>query len=86
MCFRQAPLKRGDGVVFDVGAPDQPEQGGALYDILAADGTPLAAEAAAAPGAEAQLVFGVGCVDSRRVAVGSLVWRTSDPALEVRQP
>ena len=36
-----APLKRGDGVVFDAGAPDEPEQGGAVYDVLAADGRPL---------------------------------------------
>lgn len=26
-------LKRGDGVVFDGGAPDQPEQGGAVWDV-----------------------------------------------------
>lgn len=36
-----APLKRGDGVVFDAGAPGEPEQGGAVYDILAPDGRPL---------------------------------------------
>ena len=33
-----APLKRGDGVVFDAGAPGEPEQGGAVYDVLAPDG------------------------------------------------
>ena len=38
-----APLKRGDGVVFDAGAPGEPEQGGAVYDVLTPDGRPLPA-------------------------------------------
>src|SRR5438034_11303319 len=29
----QAPLKPGDGVVFDAGHPDQPEEGGRVYEI-----------------------------------------------------
>ena len=36
-----APLKRGDGVVFDAGAPAEAEQGGAIYDVLTPDGRPL---------------------------------------------
>jgi len=107
----QAPLKRGDGVVFDAGAPEQPEQGGALFDVLAADGRPLPAPAGPAPpphaaarrpggaaaarapergctgatgATEVQLLFGAGCLDAARVAPGSLVWRSSDPALEAR--
>ncbi|KAK9825658.1 hypothetical protein WJX81_006317 [Elliptochloris bilobata] len=64
-----ATLKRGDGVVFDAGAPGEAEQGG---------GT------ACASAREVQLMFGPGCVDATRVAPGSLVWRSSDPALEAR--
>lgn len=35
----QQPVRRGDGVVFDAGRPQEAEQGGAIYDILPADGS-----------------------------------------------
>ena len=28
------PVRRGDGVVFDRGTPQEQEQGGAVYDVL----------------------------------------------------
>src|SRR6185369_6475465 len=33
-----APLKPGDGVVFDAGHPDQDEQGGRVYEVAPAPG------------------------------------------------
>lgn len=30
----EAPLKPGDGVVFDAGRPDEPEEGGRVYELL----------------------------------------------------
>jgi len=30
----RAPIKRGDGVVFDRGAPEEPEEGGHVYEVL----------------------------------------------------
>ena len=66
-----APLKPGDGVVFDAGQPDAPEQGGRLYTVRAA-------------GAETALTFGRGSVDFARVRPGDRVWKTSDPELDKR--
>ena len=34
----QQPVRRGDGIVFDAGRPQEAEQGGAVYDILPAGG------------------------------------------------
>ena len=67
----EAPLKPGDGVVFDAGQPDAPEQGGRLYAVRAA-------------GAETALTFGRGSVDFARVRPGDRVWKTSDPELDKR--
>ncbi|MDB6094663.1 MAG: peptidase [Verrucomicrobia bacterium] len=66
----QAPLKPGDGVVFDAGKPDEREEGGRIY------------QATPAGGGEVTLRFGHGDIDWRRVRVGQLVWKTNDPALD----
>ncbi|WP_448598477.1 DUF3656 domain-containing U32 family peptidase [Thermoleptolyngbya sp.] len=65
----QAPLKPGDGVVFDSGHPDAPEEGGRVYSVEM-------------KGAEATVTFGRGAVDWRRVRVGDRLWKTSDPELD----
>jgi putative protease len=65
----QAPLKPGDGVVFDAGNPEQREEGGRVYHVISR-------------GADTVLRFGQGNVDFRRVHPGNKVWKTSDPALE----
>ena len=64
-----APLKPGDGVVFDAGRPDEREEGGRVYQVERA-------------GSEATLRFGHGDIDWRRVQVGQRVWKTNDPALD----
>ena len=67
-----APLKPGDGVVFDAGKPAEREEGGRVYQVenrIAATG-------------EATLRFGHGDIDWRRVRPGQLVWKTNDPALD----
>ena len=66
-----APLKPGDGVVFDAGNPETREEGGRVYQVEPG-------------GAETVLRFGQGDIDFRRVHVGDRVWKTSDPALEKR--
>lgn len=66
-----APLKPGDGVVFDAGKPDEGEEGGRVYQV-----TPR--------GAETWLGFGHGDVNFRRVHVGDKLWKTNDPELDKR--
>ncbi len=65
------PLKPGDGVVFDAGAPDQAEEGGRVYQVERR-------------GTETWLGFGQGDVNFRRIKVGDKLWKTSDPELDRR--
>jgi U32 family peptidase len=64
-----APLKPGDGIVFDAGKPDEREEGGRVYQIER-------------HGDEATLRFGHGDIEWRRVRPGQRVWKTNDPALD----
>jgi len=64
-----APLKPGDGVVFDAGTPDVREEGGRVYQVEIKSG-------------EARLRFGQGDIDFRRVKAGNRLWKTNDPALD----
>jgi putative protease len=67
----QAPLKPGDGIVFDAGRPDEEEEGGRVYDVEPR-------------GAETLLGFGRGDIDFKRVHAGDKLWKTSDPELDRR--
>src|SRR5579884_175407 len=67
-----APLKPGDGIVFDAASwrsPEEPEEGGRIY------------ETATAKGASLTLRFGNNAIDFSRIRPGDLVWRTADPSL-----
>jgi len=66
-----APLKPGDGVVFDAGKPEEDEEGGRVYEVTTR-------------GKETWLGFGRGDVNFRRVHVGDKVWKTDDPELNRR--
>ena len=66
-----APVKLGDGVVFDAGKPEDHEEGGRVYS-------------AELHGAETTLGFGRGDIDFRRVRPGQFLWKTNDPALDRR--
>lgn len=74
----EAPLKPGDGVVFDAGRPDQKEEGGRVYEVRAA-GRGLPNE----PG-ESLLAFGRDDINFSRVHVGDKIWKTDDPELDRR--
>lgn len=66
---RVAPLKPGDGVVFDAAewrSPEEPEEGGRVYEVSP----------------KGELRFGKGAVNFRRIRVGDWLWRTDDPALQ----
>lgn len=67
-----APLKPGDGVVFDAAAwrsPDEPEEGGRLYGVRGL-GKGLA-----------ELEFANRAIDLSRIHAGDLLWRSDDPEI-----
>ncbi len=80
LCELQAPLKRGDGIVFDAGDPTQEEEGGRVYD-LRKKGTKLEGEVKAGT---IEIVPGRSDVDLRKVHVGDRIWKTNDPHLDKR--
>jgi putative protease len=68
-----APLKPGDGVVFDAAdwrSPEEPEEGGHIYQVA-----PLR-------GGQLELRFGNAAVAFGRIRAGDLIWRTHDPELD----
>jgi putative protease len=73
----RGPLKRGDGVVFDAGNPELPEEGGRVYDIRPR-------RAGSDRGAGVVLEFGRGDIDFGRIQAGNKIWKTSDPELDRR--
>ena len=72
-----APLKAGDGVVFDHGQPELGEQGGRVYAVQGPKSKNHGQE-------EVTLTFMPGAVNFSRVHVGDKVWKTSDPELDRR--
>ena len=67
----EAPAKAGDGVVFDSGHPERPEEGGRIYAIDH-------------PKSESLLTFGRRDIDLKRIQIGDKIWKTSDPELDRR--
>ncbi|OAN37087.1 protease [Chloroflexus islandicus] len=68
-----APLKPGDGVVFDAAdwrSPEEPEEGGRIFTVTPVGDGLLA------------LTFAKGAINPRRIRAGDLLWRTSDPQTE----
>jgi len=68
-----APLKAGDGVVFDAAdwrSPEEAEEGGHIYHVKPRRGGQLALE------------FGNGALNFMRIRPGDLIWRTHDVALD----
>lgn len=80
LCELEAPLKRGDGIVFDAGDPTKPEEGGRVYD-LRRKGVKLEGEAERGL---VEIVPGRNDVKLGRVAVGDKIWKTNDPHLDKR--
>jgi len=63
----EAPLKPGDGIVFDAGHPDEEEEGGRVTTL--------------SNGQESEIrVFGE--INFSRIHTGDKIWKTSDPALD----
>ena len=65
---RIAPLKPGDGVVFDAAdwrSPQEDEEGGRIFEIV-----------------HGELRFGNGVIHGSRIRRGDPIWRTHDPDLD----
>jgi putative protease len=73
----EAPLKLGDGIVFDAGRPDEKEEGGRIYGIKNSKFKIKNSE-------ESVLEFGHGDIDFSRIRVGDKIWKTNDPELDKR--
>src|ERR1017187_4226542 len=70
---RIAPLKPGDGVVFDAAdwrSPEKPEEGGRIFEIERGEIE------------NRELRFGNGVTHGDRIRRGDLVWRTHDPDVD----
>jgi putative protease len=68
-----APLKPGDGLVFDAAdwrSPEEPEEGGRVY------------QAATLNNGDLRLHFANGAIDFSRIRRGDQVWRTHDPDID----
>jgi putative protease len=67
-----APLKPGDGIVFDAAdwrSPEEPEEGGRIYQV-------------AKRGGQVELRFANNAIRFDRIRAGDLVWRSHDPDLD----
>jgi putative protease len=72
-----APVKPGDGIVFDGGRPDEKEEGGRIYEVQE--------PRFKIPGLQlTELRFGYKDIDFLRVHVGDKIWKTNDPELDKR--
>ncbi len=66
------PVKPGDGIVFDAAdwrSPQEPEEGGRIYEVFAR-------------GNRQELRFAGDAIRFDRIRAGDLVWRTHDPDLD----
>jgi putative protease len=74
-------VKPGDGVVFDLGKPEEQEPGGRVWSV-----TRLAATRSGAREATPviELHFEPGSLDTSAIPVGCDTWKTDDPALRKR--
>jgi putative protease len=85
----EAPVKPGDGVVFDASRPEEKEEGGRIYEIRRIGRNQHGSRPAHgnggksfAAGDEVLLAFGHGDINPARVHAGDRLWKTSDPELE----
>ncbi|MDF2925480.1 MAG: peptidase [Paenibacillaceae bacterium] len=80
VCELEAPLKRGDGIVFDAGDPSKEEEGGRVYDLWCGQEK---VEGEFEEGT-VRVIMGRNDVDLSRVHAGNRIWKTSDLHLDKR--
>jgi putative protease len=64
-----APVKPGDGIVFDCGHPERKEEGGRIYAVIK-------------NGQDTILTFGKNDLNFHSIHIGDKVWKTNDPELD----
>lgn len=64
-----APIRPGDGVVFDLGKPEEPETGAHVHRVETRDG-------------RTWIGFRRTDLDWRLISIGAKIWKTSDPQLD----
>ncbi|GHT22065.1 hypothetical protein FACS189419_04060 [Planctomycetales bacterium] len=70
-----APVKRGDGVLFENEKEPEKPQGGRVYEIIRRRESVKSAEA----GAKVLLTFANNSLDADCIAEGQVIWKTDDP-------
>jgi putative protease len=69
-------LAPGDGVLFDIGRPEEKEPGGRVWEVRKLQASSFRFQV--------ELVFESGVIDFAVVPIGALVWKTDDPAMRKR--
>jgi collagenase-like PrtC family protease len=80
----QNSIKRGDGVVFDQGRPEEHEEGGSVFTICDSKGNDLIDSGEISEKGQVLLTFGKNSINFKNIEVGDLVWKNKDPALDRR--
>lgn len=80
LCDLVAPLKRGDGIVFDAGDPSKEEEGGRVYDLWCGE-EKVEGEF---PEGTVRVIMGRNDVDVAKIRPGNRIWKTSDLKLDKR--
>ena len=70
-----APVRRGDGLVFEGNRSEEAEQGGRVYEIFQGQ---RSVEDAVSDGL-VELGFRYGSIDRAKIQLGQKVWKTDDP-------
>jgi len=69
-------LAAGDGVLFDIGRPEEKEPGGRVWKVRESQVSSFKSQV--------ELEFEAGAVDFGAIPVGALVWKTDDPVMKRR--
>lgn len=80
LCELVAPVKRGDGIVFDAGDPTKKEEGGRVYDLWRGE-QKVEGEF---PEGTVRIIMGRNDVDVTKIHPGNRIWKTSDLKLDKR--
>jgi U32 family peptidase len=69
-------LSPGDGVVFDLGRPEDKEPGGRVWQVTKFQVSSFKFQV--------EISFETGAIDPTAIPVGTMVWKTDDPAMRKR--